>query len=210
MRKLFLFVTVALMSLSVSAQDGLKGVWFAGGQLNFGSTKEHNKSTLLPGELKTTNTTVLPIVGTFVTPSVAIGAGIGYMGGKQKLEGNQIDKSNSFVFKPLARKYWNITGGLYFFGQAALPLIIGSGETGATKAKYDNLSFALELSPGFDYVINSWITVETSFRIASLGYSRKKPKDGKSDTDFGFNVNPFNSIGDRTVGELQVGVKFLF
>lgn len=209
MKKLLLFVTVALMSLSLSAQDGLKGVWFAGGQLSFGSDKEHKAA----GELKTTNTTALPIIGTFVTPSVAVGAGLGYMGSNQKIEGETINKSNSLVVKPLVRKYWNIAGGLYFYGQAAVPFIMGSGEkgeVGVPKGKYDNLSVALELAPGFDYVINSWITIETSFTIASLGYKRTKPDGGRSDSSFKFDANPFNSIGDRTVGELQVGVKFLF
>lgn len=213
MRKLFLIVTAALLSLGVSAQDGLKGVWFAGGQLAFGSTKQHNPTigeVTLDGELKTTNTTVLPIVGTFVAPSVALGVGVGYMGGQEKLKGEQISKSNAFVFKPLVRKYWNISGGLYFFGQAALPMIFGNAEGAKDSGKVNTTDIGLELAPGFDYVINSWITLETSFTILNTGFSRSKPKGGDADSSFSFNANPFNSIGDRTVGELQVGVKFLF
>lgn len=202
MKKLFFILTLALVSFGLSAQDGLKGTWFAGGQLSFGSSEDKNLDS------KITNTTVLPIAGTFITPDIAIGAGIGYMGSKNKVDGETIGKTSSFVFKPLVRKYWNISGGLYFFGQAALPVFINSGETKGVD--YDGTSFSLQLAPGFDYVVNSWLTIETSFTIFDMGYSRKKYEGAKASSDFGFNANPFNSVGDRTVGELQVGVKFLF
>lgn len=210
MKKLLFTLTLALLCVGLSAQDGLKGVWFGGGQVAFNSSKD--KDT----DLKTNSTTVLPIFGTFVSPSVAVGAGIGYIGSTaETYRGESIKaeaKSNIFVFKPLVRKYWNITGGLYFFGQAALPLQFGNQKTTieSTEGKANITDIALELSPGFDYVVNSWLTIETSFTILNMGYNQTKPKGGKGTTSFGFNANPFNSIGDRTVGELQVGVKFLF
>lgn len=204
MRKYILIAILALLSFGVSAQ-GLKGTWFVGGEVSFGSSKTH-----LTKEHKVNETMILPIVGGFVSPTVAIGAGLGYMGGKQKEDGVQVGKTNSFVFKPLVRKYWNITGGLFAFGQAAIPLVIGSGEVGANKAKYNATNFALEVSPGLDFVVNGWLTIETSFTIFSMGLNRTKPKGGSADSDFSFSANPFNSIGDRKVGDLQVGVKFLF
>ncbi|MFV0331568.1 MAG: hypothetical protein ACK5KL_17400 [Dysgonomonas sp.] len=210
MKKLFLVAVLAVISMCVSAQ-GLKGTWFAGGQLSFGSAKNKGiKVGDVTGEQKITNTTVLPIIGTFVSPDVALGIGLGYMGGNSKIEGEQYLKTNNFVVKPLVRKYWNISGGLFFFGQAALPVIIGNSEGAKDSGKTNTTNIGLELSPGFDYVINSWLTIETSFTILNTGYSRSKPKGGDASTSFEFNANPFKSIGDRTVGELQVGVKFLF
>ncbi len=206
MRKTLLILTMALISVSLSAQEGLKGIWFAGGQLEFSSSKD--KST--GKELKTNNTTVLPIIGGFISPSVAIGTGIGYMGGKTKADGLQTAKSNSFVLKPLVRKYWNITGGLYFFGQISLPMIFGKIEGEDSDPETTTTNIGLEIAPGFDYVVNSWLTIETSFTILNTGYVRSKPKGGEASSSFGFNANPFNSIDDRTVGNLQVGVKFLF
>lgn len=206
MRKTVLILTMALISISLSAQEGLKGIWFAGGQIEFSSSKD--KSTGV--ELKTNNTTVLPIIGGFISPSVAIGTGIGYMGGKTKADGVQDSKSDSFVLKPLARKYWNITGGLYFFGQISLPMIFGKIEGENSDSKINTTDISLEIAPGFDYVVNSWLTIETSFTILNMGYNKQKPKGGDSSSNFGFNANPFNSINDRTVGNLQVGVKFLF
>jgi hypothetical protein len=68
------------------------------------------------------------------------------------------DKS-TFVVKPLVRKYWNIKGGLFFYGQAAVPVMFGKEKVADSKT----MSVNLELAPGFDYVINKWMTVETSF-----------------------------------------------
>lgn len=177
MRKLLLFVVLALLSVSVNAQ-GLKGTWFVGGEVSYSDVKDV-KSTM-----------ILPIAGTFVSPSVAVGAGLGYM--STKVDGVTND---SFVLKPLVRKYWNITGPVYLFGQAAVPMIFG-----------DDTLVGLELSPGIDIVVTSWMTIETSFTIFGFSYLDKDA--GGSDWSIG--MNPFNSINDRTVGELAVGVKFLF
>jgi len=208
MKKLCLLGILFLAISFANAQEGLKGTWFVGGQLAFGSDKNHIDGL----EYKTTNTTILPILGTFVSPTVAVGAGIGYMGNKTEEEGADYRKGANFVIKPLVRKYWNINGGLFFFGQLAAPVMFGNKKTypGHLEAKSNTSSAHLELSPGFDYVINSWLTIETSFKIFSTGFSRVKPENGDADTSFSFNANPFNSVGDRTVGELQVGVKFLF
>lgn len=180
MKRILIVITLALVSLGISAQEGLKGTWFAGGEFSYA---DHGS--------KSSSTTILPIAGTFVSPSVAVGAGIGYMG-------NKVDGVNTdlFVFKPLVRKYWNITGPVYLFGQAAAPMIFGDGVT----------NLALEVSPGIDLVVTSWMTIETSFSIFAFSYA---DVDG-ADTKWSIGMNPYNSISDRTVGELRVGVKFLF
>ena len=119
MKKLFFILTLALVSFGLSAQDGLKGTWFAGGQLSYGKTDQEFKFAGETTIAEVKSLTLLPIVGTFVTPDVAVGAGIGYM--SDKVEDS--DKVDYFVFKPLVRKYWNITGPIYLFGQVAAPII---------------------------------------------------------------------------------------
>jgi len=198
MKKVLLSV-IALASFTVAtAQDGLKGTWWAAGQLQFGSTKT--------GDVKTTSNTILPIVGTFISPSVTVGAGVGVMNSKSETGSTTTAESTTLIIKPLVRKYWNVKGGLFFYGQAALPIMMGENK----KTEYKTTSFALELAPGFDYVVNKWLTVETSFNILSVGSVTEKPKTGDKTTSFGFNANPMNSVADRTLGGLQVGVKFLF
>jgi hypothetical protein len=201
MKKILLVAAVAIMSLTVNAQEkskGLQGIWWAAGQVSFGSSET--------GTAKSTNNMILPIVGTFISPSVTVALGIGNINSKTKDGSTTLAESNTFVIKPLARKYWNVSGGLFFFGQAALPVMMGKDKITDDKTS----SVALELAPGFDYVINKWLTVETSFTIFNVGSSTTTPKVGEKTTNFNFNANPMNSVGDRKIGDLQVGVKFLF
>jgi hypothetical protein len=202
MKKLFLLAGIALMSLNVSAQEkenkGLEGVWWAAGQVSFSSSKT--------GDAKTTSNMILPIVGTFISPSVTVGAGVGVISGKTDTGSVITSETSTIVIKPLVRKYWNITGGLFFYGQAALPVTFGKDKVADSKSS----SFALEVSPGFDYIVNKWLTVETSFSIFNVGSKTFTPNTGDKTTTFGFNANPMNSVGDRQLGNLQVGVKFLF
>lgn len=201
MKKILLVAAVAIMSLTVNAQEkskGLQGIWWAAGQVSFGSSET--------GTAKSTNNMILPIVGTFISPSVTVALGIGNINSKTKDGSTTLAESNTFVIKPLARKYWNVSGGLFFFGQAALPVMMGKDKITDDKTS----SVALELAPGFDYVINKWLTVETSFTVFNVGSSTTTPKVGEKTTNFNFNANPMNSVGDRKIGDLQVGVKFLF
>lgn len=186
------------MSLTANAQDGLKGTWWVAGQVQFGSEKT--------GDAKSTSSTILPIVGTFITPSVTVGVGVGSINTKEEAANVTTAETSAIVVKPLVRKYWNVKGGLFFYGQAALPVIMGKDKI--TDGKTSSVS--LDLAPGFDYVVNKWLTVETSFNILSVGSTTTTPKVGDKTTEFGFNANPMNSVADRELGKLQVGVKFLF
>ena len=202
MKKLFLLAGIALLSLNVNAQEkeskGLEGTWWVAGQTSFSSSKT--------GDAKTTSNMILPIVGYFISPSVTIGAGVGVINGKTDNGTIITSETSTFVVKPLVRKYWNISGGLFFYGQAALPVTMGKDKIADSKTS----SVTLELAPGFDYIINKWMTVETSFTIFNVGTSTYTPNVGDKTTNFGFNANPMNSMGDRQLGSLQVGVKFLF
>lgn len=201
MKKVLLAAGMIFLSFAAQAQEkseGLKGIWWAAGQVSYSSEKT--------GDAKSNSSMVLPIIGKFITPSVTVGLGIGTINAKKDDGTDIISESNTFVIKPLVRKYWNISGGLFFYGQSALPVMFGKDKVNDSKTT----SVALEVSPGFDYVINKWMTVETSFTILNVGMSTLTPDTGDKTTNFGFNANPMNSVGDRTMGSLQVGVKFLF
>lgn len=201
MKKLFVLAGIALLSLTANAQEkkaGLEGTWWASGQVQFGSTKNANDS-------KTTNTTVLPIVGYFVAPTTTVGLGVGNIGSKFTPATGDSSTSNTFVVKPLVRKYWNISGNLFFFGQAALPMTFGKD---AQKTKTTSVS--LDFAPGFDYIVNKWMTVETSFSLVNIGTTTTTPEVGNKATSFGFNAQPMNTLSDRALGDLMIGVKFLF
>lgn len=203
MKKLLLVGALALSTMFASAQ-GLEGKWFVGGQLGYEHTKVKDGG-------KGDKYTIMPTVGKFISPDVAVGAAFGYEGSK-----NGDFKTNQVVVAPLVRKYWNISGGLFFFGQASLPVSFGDknfgemedkdGEIyiGKLDKKAKTLGVNLELAPGFDYIINEKFSIETSFRVLSLGYNNEKQGDYKKDT-FGFFANEGTKFG-----ELKIGFKMIF
>ncbi|WP_035644894.1 outer membrane beta-barrel protein [Flavobacterium sp. ASV13] len=218
MKKIFTLVSIAFFGFAVQAQDsnqGLKGTWFATSQFGYQQTKT--------GEVKGTNLSVIPIVGTFVTPSVAVGAGIGYINIKSEGYDNispdfkTLGNTDLIVIQPLARKYWNVAGSLYFFGQLALPVITGKEKESELKVNQVGLS----LSGGFDYFVTKNFSVEFSYDLANFTSTTLDPKTGEKTTvtNFGLahvaNVDPFynTALGGSNpnlTSPISVGFKFLF
>jgi opacity protein-like surface antigen len=160
---------------------------------------------------------VLPIVGTFVTPSVAVGAGIGYINIKADSNAGTAANTNLIVIEPLARKYWNVAGSLYFFGQLALPVITGKEKESDLKVT----QYGLSLSGGFDYFITKNFSVEFSYDLANFTSTTLDPKSGEKTTvtNFGLahvaNVESFynGALGGSNpnlTSPLSFGFKFLF
>ncbi|WP_264551241.1 porin family protein [Flavobacterium sp. N2038] len=217
MKKILTIATIVLFGLSVKAQDsgqGLKGAWFATSQFGYQQTKT--------SDAKGTNLSVLPIVGTFITPSVAVGAGIGYINIKSDgYDKADIDKTNLktlaktdlIVIQPLARKYWNVAGSLYFFGQLALPVITG-------KEKESNLKInqvGLSVSGGFDYFVTKNFSVEFSYDLANFTSTTLKPENGEKTTVTNFGLAHMANVdsaylvgGSNLTSPLAVGFKFVF
>lgn len=212
MKKIFTLVGIALIGLSVKAQDsnqGLKGAWFATSQFGYQQTKT--------ADLKNTSLSVLPVVGTFVTPSVAVGAGIGFINIKADSNAGTAAKTDLFVIQPLARKYWNVAGSLYFFGQAALPVITGKEKESELKVNQVGLS----VSGGFDYFVTKNFSVEFSYDLANFTSTTIEPKNGEKTTvtNFGLahvaNVDPFYNTAlagsnPNLTSPLSFGFKFVF
>ena len=218
MKKIVTLVSVVLIGFAAKAQDasqGLKGAWFATSQFGYQQTKT--------GDVKATNISVLPIVGTFVTPSVAVGAAVGFINIKADgyPEGSTdlktLAKTDLFVFQPLVRKYWNVAGSLYFFGQAAIPVITGKEKESDLKVNQVGLS----VSGGFDYFVTKNFSVEFSYDLANFTSTTLDPKVGEKTTvtNFGLahvaNVEPLynGALGGSNptlTSPISVGFKFIF
>lgn len=212
MKKILTLAAIALIGLTAKAQDasqGLKGAWFATSQFGYQQTKTADK--------KNTNISVLPIVGTFVTPSVAVGAGFGLINVKAESDAGTAAKTNLYVIQPLARKYWNVAGSLYFFGQAALPVITGKEKESGLKVN----QFGLSVSGGFDYFVTKNFSVEFSYDLANFTSTTLEPKNGEKTTvtNFGLahvaNVDPFYNTAlagsnPNLTSPLSFGFKFIF
>ncbi|QSB25747.1 hypothetical protein D0809_07480 [Flavobacterium circumlabens] len=212
MKKIVTLISIALICLTAKAQEvdkGLKGAWFATSQFGYQQTKT--------ADVKNTSLSVLPIVGTFVTPSVAVGAGFGYMNIKSDSDKGTAAKTDLIVIQPLARKYWNVAGSLYFFGQLAAPIITGKEKQSDLKIT----QFGLSLSGGFDYFVTKNFSVEFSYDLANFTSTTLDPKIGEKTTvtNFGLahvaNVEPLynGTLGGSSpnlTSPLSFGFKFIF
>lgn len=206
MKKLLLAGALAIVGIFSAQDKGLQGTWFATAQIGYQQTKV--------GDAKSTNTTILPIVGTFVAPTTAVGIGVGNISVK-----NDDSKTNLLVIEPLVRKYWGVSGGLFFFGQLAAPIITGKIKDTDVKIS----QYGLAMSGGFDYVMTKHFTVEFSYNLANLSFTKIKNIGGPGvdydNTDFSVahvaTVDPvyIDALGgswNNAVTPLSFGFKFLF
>ncbi|HNP33300.1 MAG TPA: outer membrane beta-barrel protein [Flavobacterium sp.] len=180
MKKLLLAAGIVLSTFTAQAQEkkseGLQGAWFVTSQFGYQQTKT--------GEDKSTNLSVIPIVGTFVTPSVAVGAGVGVMNIKSETGSTTNAKTNLFVVEPLVRKYWNIAGNFYFFGQIASPIITGKEKESDTKVS----QFGLSASGGMDFFVTKHFSVEFSYDLANFTSTTIDPSSGDKTTITNFSL----------------------
>lgn len=212
MKKILLVVALAIVSLTVNAQEkskGLQGAWFATSQFGYQQTKT--------GDVKSTNLTLLPIVGTFISPSVAIGAGVGYINVKSENASTTLANTGLIVVEPLIRKYWNVAGSLYFFGQIATPIISGKEKESDLKVR----QLGLAVSGGFDFFVSKNFSVEFSYDMANFTSTTLDPKSGTSTTITNFSLAHVATVESTYNGALggsmpnmtsplSVGFKFIF
>jgi opacity protein-like surface antigen len=216
MKKVLLAGAIALFGLS-NAQIA-KGTVYLSGSVGYSQVETNN------GNNKTENFNVLPTVGFFVAPNLAVGLGIGYqtqkdtniattqIGGTTIVSTNEV-KEPAFVVAPFVRKYWTLSDKLFIFGQLAVPMQFGkteienstvatSGSTTttsstSTEAKYTQVGVTVK--PGLDYFLNKNWSIEAT--IGEFGYNNYKPKDGDATNNYNFGLN---------LSSVTFGVKYVF
>ena len=160
MKKLLIASAVALFGLS-NAQIA-KGTTYVSGVVGYSSVDNNNNDN------KVDNFAVVPTVGYFVAPNLAVGLGVGYASTTDKTTfegGYDKETLSAFVVEPFVRKYWTLGDKLYFFGQLSVPMEFGNekGEekvgstTVSDKVKYN--SFGVSVKPGLDYFLNKNWTI---------------------------------------------------
>lgn len=190
MKKLFFASAFALFGAMNAQDSGFEGRTFITGSVGFSNQTKTEENAFGIGTYKENTFSIAPTVGHFVSPTVALGLGLGYA--NTKIEGDS-ETANAFSVTPLVRKYWGVGNNLYIFGQAALPL----GWVKAGESKISTIGF--QVAPGLDYFItNNW-SIEAT--LGSFGFASAKPKGGKAVTnsEFGIKLNNIN-----------FGVKYIF
>ena len=203
MKKLILTCLVVAGLVTTANAQGLKGKWYATAQVGYSETKQ--------GDDKTSYFNVLPIVGTFISPDVTVGVAFGYLYNKFDSD----TKVNAWAVEPLARKYWNIAGPLYFFGQLAVPMAWGKVKDTDIKVS----QYGLAAAAGFDMVVWKRVSLEFSYNIANLSITTVKGLGDKvTTTNFqlahvanlqGGNAVPLG-LGEQSgiLTPISVGIKF--
>ncbi|MXS71809.1 outer membrane beta-barrel protein [Flavobacteriaceae bacterium W22] len=202
MKKILLAAAVVAFGLS-NAQIA-KGTTYVSGVVGYSSTENNNDDT------KVENFAVVPTVGYFVAPNLAVGLGVGYASANEKETfQNGFDKytQSAFVVEPFVRKYWTLSEKLYIFGQLSVPMEFGNEKmeenlnntTVSNKVNYN--AFGVSVKPGLDYFLNKNWTIEAT--IGEFGYSTFK-----YDVDGAKNVNNFNF--GLNLANVGIGVKYVF
>lgn len=186
MKKLLLSLALIAgmgMANNLKAQEGgFEGRWFLGGALGYYHTGENSVSAAGKQDVFS----IKPIIGYFITPTIAIGGQIGYEYSQEKTYIGK-NKTNSIVIAPLARKYWGINDKLYVFGELSVPIGFGN-EKPALGEKTNYIDIGVYLKPGLDFYLSKHWSIETT--IGQFGYGNHNPDEMKH-TDksaFGFDL----------------------
>jgi opacity protein-like surface antigen len=213
MKKILLLAGIALFSFTANAQEkenkGLEGAWWATSQFGYQQTKT--------ADAKSTNLSVIPLVGYFISPSVTVGAGVGMINIKSETGSVTNADTGLIVVEPIVRKYWNVAGNFYFFGQLAAPIISGKEKESELKIT----QYGVAMSGGFDFFVTKNFSVEFSYDLANFTSTTLKPKVGDDTTVTNFslahvaNAEPVyvdtlgGSLPNLTT-PLSFGFKFIF
>ena len=181
MKKLFITLSFSVSVLLANAQIQ-KGTTFIGGNAGFltagGETKSGGVSVDDP---TSTNFSIAPTGGFYVTDKIAITAGIGFDFASTKTEsGNNETKSTTNLFSviPGARYNMPITEKFGAFVQGSAQIGFGGGTNsntvGGVETSVDQKEFKLDIgiAPGILYFVKNNLAIEASY--GRLGYNTTK------------------------------------
>ncbi len=189
---LLLVVTFVFNSQAQEESKGFKGAWWglAAGSYTEDEVQGHTEGIY----------TILPAVGTFISPTVTVGGAVGYTNASVFGADEGI-----FIVKPLIRKYWGVSDKFFLFGEANVPLLFGENFNG----------YGFNIEPGIDFFIGGKWTIEAKF--GRIGYNVKNLDGGGEikSTFVGFNMFDNNTQESYNMaagqgGGLSLGLKYLF
>ncbi|MGI9652478.1 outer membrane beta-barrel protein [Chryseobacterium sp. RLHN22] len=224
MKKLLVAGAVALFGLS-NAQIA-KGTVYLSGQAQFSQQNDNNDDS------KNTNVTIVPTVGYFVAPNLAVGLGVGFQHTNKSFEnttspvpnvfvtseGKNID--NAVIVEPFVRKYWTLGDKLYFFGQLSVPMAFGSGkEEGSVTTVNNNVTPATTTTTTISEDKAKFTSVGVSIKPGLDYFLNKNWTIEATIGEFGYNTKKYDFDGAKSVenfnfganlSTVTIGVKYVF
>lgn len=223
MKRVFLALSFAAISLAASAQKGFTGHWILSGDLSYTSSNPTGATDNTSATQSTFK--IVPIVGVFAAPKTLVGLGIGYAY-IDNFAYNDGEKAHSWVFKPLVRQFFPTHGDGKFFiwGQLDVPIMPGGVTVpgwmvdGENSVKVSGTQWGVEVRPGLTYLLSNHWQIEGSLGL--FGYSHcvnpalnaaASPSALPSRNEFSFGVFSGNLHGDSPVfDELTLGITHFF
>lgn len=209
MKKLFILVAAALLSISANAQ------WYVGGTL--GLNVDGNKTT---SAVSTSNSTdfkfnLAPEVGYYLSDKLAVGGFLNINTGFNNSKNEAIEDTEDgltrfgWSIEPYVKyKFWGI-GKFGIWGQAGV--WIGTSTTkvkAAADSSVPTVNYGIEVLPVLTYDLNEHFTLDAYIDCVSLSYNGSCHNDKKNDIKS--TSNSFG-LGAATRGQiLSVGFHYNF
>ena len=212
MKKLFIFVAAALLSISANAQ------WYVGGMVGLDVNGEGSDNLIGSGKTTDLNFNLAPEVGYFLSDKLAVGGYFSINAGshnnkiQDKIEGQDSETSTTrfhWAIEPYVKyKFWGI-GKFGIWGQA--DVWIGTSTTkykGAVNSPVPNVDYGIEVLPVLTYSLNEHFTLDAYIDCVSLSYNGSCHNDKKNDIK---NTSNSFGLGAATRGSiLSVGFHYNF
>lgn len=196
MKKVLLTMIAGLgFGLVVNAQSTDKGAVMLGGNVSY----EYSNVVDVDGNTQTYS--IIPQVGYFVKDNLAIGLGIGYLGGTEVDTQDIKSTLGEFTAAPFVRQYAG-QGPVKFFGQLSVPMGWGNAKVDGTEIGTSE-RYGVAISPGLAYFPSSKIGIELSVKGLHYEYSSIDATNGGdlATNSFGLNANSWAP---------SIGVNFYF
>lgn len=196
MKKLFILVAAALLSISANAQ------WYVGGQVGMNVTGNKTIEAGASVNPFTFSVTLAPEVGYYFSDKLAVGASLaltpGASGSTTKSPEGVVAKTNgssfSWLLAPYVRyKFWGIKK-FGIWGQANVYVGTSSSKAENYVGKvYPTVDYGVNILPVLTYALNEHFTLDAYIDCAGIGYngSCRNNKDTGSKlttNEFGFTV----------------------
>ena len=181
MKKVLLSVAALLAFGMASAQDdkaaeGGKG--FSNGDIFM--TGAVGISSEKTGDVKTTDFTIAPSVGMFVSDNIAVGLQVGFSSSKEENPPAEDLKTTMFMVGAFGRYYTTPKNDFSFFAQ--LGVMYGTQKVEQDPNELKTNVFGASLTPNISYFVSEHFALEAGF--GALSYSNSKPDvDGAESTN---------------------------
>jgi len=182
MKKLLMIVAVMAFVSTASFAQTEKGKMIVSGasDLSYSSVKETPEQNGREGEsTKYKNFNISPTLGYFVMDNLAVGLMFDYTSQKEKEEGSEEGKYNTFMFGPMVRYYFGTTN-IKPYVHADVMFGSSKSEQGNTETKYKSTGW--DLGGGVAFFLNEYVSIDMGLKYGSLTEKNKDNSEYKYKT----------------------------